>query len=149
MAAEQHDVTIEITCTQPPVEALAGRGPVYLGLQKDKDLVDAEPLNAKRLVFRPVLEARKEGDGTASFHGPFAHGPRNERFIYLVWAIQERGKPTQVFGRIKLHLNHIGWEDIENAGARKKTLRVTLPLTKAKGKPVLASVRPDAARWSL
>jgi hypothetical protein len=149
MTAEQHDVSIEITCTDPPTQALAGRGPVYLGIQQDQDLVEAEPVDAKRIVLRPMLEVRKHDDGTPTFHGPFAHGPRAERFIYLVWAVRERGKPAQVFGRIKLHLNHITWQNIEKAGARKKIIKVTLPLTNAKGKPVMASVRPDAAQWNL
>jgi hypothetical protein len=149
MTAEQHDLSIEITCTNLPKEALADRGPVYLGIQKDDALIDAEPADAKRIVFRPVLEVRKHKDGTPTFQGPFAHGPRDERFIYLVWSVQERGKPAQTFGRVKLHLNHIKWQDVEKAAGRKKPIKVTLPLTNAKGKPVMASVRSDAAEWNL
>jgi hypothetical protein len=149
MAAEQHEVAIEITCTNLPTEGFADRGPVYLGIQKGETLSDPEPANSKRIVFRPLLEVRKHSDGTPTFGGPFAYGPRGERFIYLVWSVQERGKPAQTFGRVKLHLNHIKWQDIQKAATRNKPIKVTLPLTNAKGKPVLASVRSDAAQWNL
>lgn len=52
-------------------------------------------------------------------------------------------------GRIKLHLNHIKWSSVEKADGAGKPIRVTLALTNAKGKPVMASVRPDVAKWEL
>jgi hypothetical protein len=52
-------------------------------------------------------------------------------------------------GRVKLHLNHIEWASAEKAAGGKKAIRVTLDLTNAKGKPVMASVRPDVAKWEL
>ena len=52
-------------------------------------------------------------------------------------------------GRIKLHLNHIKWASVKKAAGMKQPIRVTLALTNAKGKPVMASVRPDAAKWEL
>jgi len=146
MTVEQHDVSIEITCTKPPLKTFFGQGPVYLGIQKGEAVIDTEPVDARHIVFRPVLEVSQHDDGTPTFRGPFAHGPRAERFIYLSWIDQGQGK---LIGRIKLHLSHIKWEDIEKAVARKKPIKVTLPLTDAKGKLVLASVRANAAQWSL
>jgi hypothetical protein len=52
-----------------------------------------------------------------------------------------------MIGRIKLHLNHIEWAAVEMAASRNRPIRVTLSLTNAKGNPVMASVRPDVARW--
>jgi hypothetical protein len=52
-------------------------------------------------------------------------------------------------GRIKLHLNHIRWASVEKAAERSKPIRVTLALTNANGNPVLASLRPDMAKWKL
>ncbi len=57
--------------------------------------------------------------------------------------------PATVAGRIKLHLNHITWAAVETAAKAIKPIRVKLALTNAKGKPVMASLRPDVAEWEL
>jgi hypothetical protein len=56
---------------------------------------------------------------------------------------------TGMVGRIKLHLNHIRWTAVQKGAAGNKSVRVELDLTNAKGKPVMASVRPGAAKWEL
>ena len=122
-------------------------GPVHLGIQRDEAIEQATPADSKRIVFRPVLRVRRNADGSANFLGPYAHGPRAERFIYLNWVVVRGGVPGQRPGRIKLHLNHIDWAHAERAAANDKPIKVTLELTGAKGKPVFASVRPGAARW--
>ena len=142
MATEEHEVTIEILCTRLP-----GQEDILLGIQKDEEFFEPSPTNAKRIVFRPVLRARRNTDGSPNFLGPFAHGPKNERFIYLVWAT---ASPASRFGRVKVHLNHLKWADVEKAVARKKPMKVTLELTRGDGKLVYASVRPPGtAKWTL
>jgi Family of unknown function (DUF5990) len=81
--------------------------------------------------------------------GPFAQGPKAERFIYLNWATANGKALTAMVGRIKLHLNHSKWAAVEKAAERNKPIRVELALTNAKGNPVMASVRPDVAKWEL
>ncbi len=66
-----------------------------------------------------------------------------------MWAILQEGVPVRMVGRIKLHLNHIKWTAVEKAAGGQKPIRVRLTLTNAKGKPVMASVRPDVAQWEL
>ena len=149
MAAEEHEIAIEIICTSLPGIQWDDRGPVSLGIQKGDDLLEPSPANLERIVFRPDFRVRRHADGSANFLGPFAHGPRSERFIYLVWAIMNGSTPVAGLGRVKIHLNHIKWADVESAASRKKPLKATLELTNAKGKPVFASVRPDAAKWEL
>jgi hypothetical protein len=57
---------------------------------------------------------------------------------------------TPMIGRrIKLHLNHIKWVAVEKAAQQNKSIRVKLALTNAKGNPVMASLRPDAAQWKM
>ena len=141
MATEEHEVTVEILCTRLP-----GQKGVLLGIQKDEEFFEPSPTDAKRIVFRPVLRARPNADGSPNFLGPFAHGPKNERFIYLVWATVS---PAARFGRVKVHLNHLKWADIEKAVTRKKPIKVTLELTRDDGKLVYASLRPGAAKWTL
>jgi len=141
MATEEHEVPLEIVCTRLP-----GDKGILLGIQKDEAFFEPAATDVIRIVFRPVLRARRNADGSANFLGPFAHGPKTERFIYLVWATVS---PAARFGRVKLHLNHLKWADVSKAGARKKPIEVTLELTRDDGKLVYASVRPGAAKWEL
>jgi uncharacterized protein DUF5990 len=149
MATEEVEIVIEIVCTDLPGEEWDGHSGLYLGIQCDDQMIESASAGSKRVVFRPVLRARCNIDGSANFLGPFAHGPRTERFIYLVWLVVQRNVPVKMVGRIKLHLNHIQWRSVEKAAGETKPIRVTLALTNAKGKPVMASVRPDVAKWEL
>ena len=146
-AADERELTVEIICTKPPGTDWDGVGPVHLGIQKDETIEQAAPADRARIVFCPVLRVRRNADGSANFLGPYAHGPRAERFIYLNWVVVRGGVPFERLGRIKLHLNHIDWTHAERASANDKPSKVTLELTGAKGKPVFASVRPGAATW--
>jgi len=124
----------------PPVTGYLAEGPPCT-LKKSKS-----PSRSDARTFR-----ERNGAGTAPciFIGAFAHGPRTERFIYLVWAIVHGKLPVRMVGRIKLHLNHIKWASVKNAAGKKQPIRVTLALTDTKDKPVMASVRPNAAKWEL
>ena len=149
MSIEEIEIVIEIVCTNLPGEEWDGHSTLRLGIQRDDEIIEAASAGLTRVVFRPVLRARRNTDGSANFLGAFVHGPRTERFIYLVWAIVQGKLLVRMVGRVKLHLNHIKWASVEKAASGKKSIRVTLDLTNAKGKPVMASVRPDVAKWEL
>ena len=149
MTAQEVEVTIEIICTNPPDAAWATGGTLHLGIQKGDEVLDLSPVNRKRLVFRPVFRVRRHTDGSANFLGPFAHGPRSERFIYLNWLVVNDGAAIGSPGRIKLHLSHIPWSSIESAVGAGKPIRVTLAISNAHRKLIFASVRADTAQWAL
>jgi hypothetical protein len=151
MAEQEHEIAIgiEIVCTKLPGLRWRDRGPIHLGIQQGQEVPELTPANRERIVFHPEFRVRRHTDASANFLGPFAQGPRAERFIYLVWIVMDGNTPAAMLGRVKLHLNHIQWIDVEKAAARKKPIKVTVPLTSAKGGPVFASVRPNAAKWDL
>ena len=149
MTTEETEIVIEIVCMNLPGEDWSGYRPLHLGIQRDNEIIETASAGSRRVVFRPVLRTRRNSDGSANFLGSFAHGPRTERFVYLVWAIVHENIPLRMVGRIKLHLNHIKWATVEKAAHLKKPIRVKLALTNDKGKPVMASVRSDLARWEL
>jgi Family of unknown function (DUF5990) len=76
MTAQEHEVTIEIICTNLPDAAWAGGGTLHLAIQSGDEVLDPTPVNRKRFVFRPVLRVRRHSDSSANFLGPFAHGAR-------------------------------------------------------------------------
>jgi len=144
MAAEELEITIEILCTELPA---AGHSCLHLGIQRDKMVTEAASADSKRIVFRPKLRARRNADGSVNFLGPFAQGPKSERFIYLNWVTANGAVLTGMIGRIKLHLNHIKWAAVEQAAEQNRPIQVRLALTNAKGNPVMASVRANVAKW--
>jgi hypothetical protein len=85
MSIEEIEIVIEIVCANLPGEEWGGHSPLHLGIQKDDQIIETASAGSKRVVFRPVLRARSNIDGSANFIGAFAHGSRTERFIYLVW----------------------------------------------------------------
>jgi hypothetical protein len=56
-------------------------------------------------------------------------------------------------GRIRLHLSHIPWSSIDSAVGTGKaievTIKVTIKLSNASGKPLFASLRADTVQWAL
>jgi Family of unknown function (DUF5990) len=149
MSAEELDITIEVVCSRLPGLQYEGRAPMHLGIQHDKEIIEAAPADRSRIVFRPAFRVRKHSDGSANFLGPFAHGPRDERFIYLNWVIVRNEVIVEQIGRIKLHLSEIEFKDVKRAVARKQPIKVALELTSEKNKPVFASVRADKAEWEM
>jgi hypothetical protein len=104
MSAEQIEVTIEIVCTGLPGN---GSNDLQLGLQREDAITELSPASAKRVVFKPRFRARRNDDGSVNFLGPFAQGPRAERFVYLNWVAKTGEMSATMVGRIKLHLNHV------------------------------------------
>ena len=149
MSVEEHEVAVEIVCTKLPGSTWDERGVAHLGIQKEEEIEDAQRADLERIQFRPTFRVRRHTDGSANFLGPFAHGPRASRFIYLVWTILKGKTPVARAGRIKLMLDHIEWRDVERAAAKGRPMKVTIALTDQKGRPVYASVRADRAKWDL
>ena len=142
MTAQEEKVTVEITCTNPPEATWPGAtGTLCLGIQEGNEVQNLTPINRKQLVFSPTLRVRRHTDGSANFLGPFAHGPRTERFIYLNWVVMNDGVFTAAPGRIKVHLSQIPWSRIDTAVRTGKPIKLTFPISKPDGKLVFASVR--------
>ena len=81
------------------------------------------------------------------FAGPFVHGQRGDRFLYLSWGVLERGGGEgrgtfTMFRRAKVHLDALDAAALEGAVVEGR-LKMT-----ADGGPVCASVRPPAIRWT-
>ena len=141
MTVQEQEVTIEITCTSPPEGGWAGAaGTLCLGIQKGNEVQELTPVNRKRLVFSPALRVRRHTDGSANFLGPFAQGPRTERFIYLNWVVVNDGAFSAAPGRIKVHLSQIPWSRVETAARTGKPIKLSFPISKRDGKLVFASV---------
>ncbi len=125
-------MTIRLECRDLP-QSCEGRIGISLGVQCRKEVEQVVPASARKAVFEIPVTVRDE-----DFFGPYVHGPRGERFIYLVWSDQEG-----MFRRAKIQLLNIPAELM-----KKDVVVGRLSMTDKKGGPLCASVRPPLIDWS-
>jgi hypothetical protein len=106
---------------------LPGIGEITVGVQKGRETVDRVRGDADRAVFEFEIGVR-DGDP----RGPYVHGRRGERFLYLVWE-----RDGVMFRRAKLMLAPV---DLTAEGVTGELL-----LTDSCGGPVCAQTR---VTWS-
>lgn len=122
---------------------------VHLGVQKGKEVVDLVPADAPSAAFDLTIERTGDGEGSGSrdvdFRGPYVHGKRGDRFLYLSWVDVDpaTGAPA-MFSRVKLMLAAVP----ADVAARAAAIHGRLSLTRPDGRLVAASVRPPAITWT-
>jgi hypothetical protein len=57
------------------------REPVYLGIQKGDEVIEAVPADQKQVMFRPRFKIARQPDGSPNFLGKFAKGTSREMFF--------------------------------------------------------------------
>jgi hypothetical protein len=98
-------------------------GPDDFGLQDKAGLLHPGGLGADSVVsFAFSLEVKDDDAVAPNFLGDFAHGPRNDRFLYLGW----RNRTGEFAQRLKLPLNAIGWDAVRRARETGEALSCVL-----------------------
>ncbi len=150
----EKELTIEVVCRHLPgicFDDLQGPGekrePIYLGIQKGNEVIEAVPGDRKQVTFRPKFKIGQQQDGSPNFLGPFAKGTPQERFFYLSWGVMDKELHFKMFRRAKIHLNHLTWVQVREAVSRNRPLRVIIDMTGKGGGPICASIRKDRAEW--
>lgn len=141
------ELTIEVICRQLPGIRFADYEPVYLGIQKGNEVIEAVPGDRKQVTFRSTFRIAKQPDGSPNFLGAFAKGTPQERFFYLSWGVMDKTGHFEMFRRAKIHLNHLTWDQVSAAVKHNRPLKVTIGMTGKKGDPICASIRKDRADW--
>jgi hypothetical protein len=131
---------------------LPGRAPhgsaqanVHVGIQRRDEVISLVPADAETAAWE-VEVVTKDGP---DFGGPFIHGRRGARFVYLSWGSVGPDGGFHSFRRAKIHPADAGAELVASAIAGPGVLVVRLGLTDAKGGPVCATVRPPLVTWSV
>ena len=87
-----------------------------------------------------VRVKRNANSGNPNFLGPWVHGPTEARHLYLNWEGAEDQVRVQ-FGRTKIHLAAITWEQIEAVSqVSGGVLEARVSGVDRKGAPACASV---------
>jgi hypothetical protein len=151
------DLTVEVVCHNLPGSCFKDshnpddgvREPIYLGIQKGDEVIEAVPGDRKQVIFRPTFRVTKQPDGSPNFLGPFAKGTPQERFFYLSWGVKDKNGSFAMFRRAKIHLNHLTWNQVSKAVSSNRPLSVRIDMTGKNGDPICASIRKDRADWRL
>lgn len=116
---------------------------VHVGIQKGDDVVDLVPGDAPSAVF-DISIVRRDDDG--DFRGPYVHGKKGDRFLYLSWGdVDPDTGDFRMFRRAKVMLAAIPTGVLRDS---TRSLEAFVALTDAKGGPRCAALRPPEITWA-
>jgi hypothetical protein len=82
------------------------------------------------------------------FRGPFVHGEKGMRFVYLSWGELGADGGFSMFRRAKLHLSAIDPGDLaESLDSDAPAVEGSLDLTDDGGGPICGSAASEKLRW--
>lgn len=147
-APVKRPLRIRIEGVSLPGRTFCEHGHVHVAVQCRSDAADPVPGDAAEAVFEFDVDVLAGDDGGWDFRGPYVHGKRGERFLYLTWGDLPPGGAFAMFRRAKLHLSCLDPELVAAAAEPAHRLVARLSLTDARGGPRCASLRPPAITWS-
>jgi hypothetical protein len=125
---------------------------VHVGVQRRSDVVDLVPGDAPSAEWSFEVTTRPGDSSTTDsvdIGGPFVHGRKGDRFLYLSWGTLDASSAFAMFRRAKLHLADVDPALIRSAIDGSHVLVARLPLTDHCGDPVCARVRPPILEWTV
>jgi hypothetical protein len=125
------------------------REPVYVGIQRKTEVIDLVPGNAPRAEFNFSVDVSSGSGVDLDFRGPFVHGERGKRFLYLSWGEVGGDGNFTMFRRAKLPLTSIKREDILGALSSASTLECAINLTDEARGPICGTIINRAAEWRM
>ena len=129
----------------PPGHNFPGYSNVHVGMQTKRrppELLDLQSADANEVTW--TIDCQVDG---SDVRGPYIQGRPGERFIYLNWGSVDGDGRMDMFRRAKLMLADVP-AAVLDASAASGLLVGRLGLTDGKGRPLCASVRPPAVRWT-
>ena len=126
-------VEIRIVGTRLPGRCFEEFDNVHVGIQRAKDVVDRQPGDSAEVRFEFEVTV-VQTPGGADFRGPYVHGVRGARFLYLSWGNLTPDGSWSMFRRAKLPLR-----DVPSAAA----IATAVELTDTRGGPRCATVPVD------
>jgi hypothetical protein len=116
---------------------------VHVGVQRKQDPVDLIPGDKPTPTWTFRIDVRPPVDGAPDFGGPYVHGRRGERFLYLTWGTVA-GEVFHMFRRAKLVFADCPDEALADA-LDQGGLHIRVRMRDGKGNPRCARVRD--AEW--
>lgn len=120
---------------------------IHVGMQRGKEVIDLVPGDAREAVFAFTICALHSDDGQIDFRGPFVHGKRGARFLYLSWGELLPDGQFRMFRRAKMQLSALAELDLADAEGASMVIEAVVNLTGPRGDPICASLRPPQISW--
>jgi Family of unknown function (DUF5990) len=134
-------------CADPRPDGLVYEN-VHVGVQQRKDVVDLVPADATTAEWNLRIETVTK-DGALDFRGPFVHGKRGDRFLYLSWGTVDHNGGFEMFRRAKLMFDAVPDDVLRSAKTPGHRLVGTVNMTQEDGMPRCAATRPPAIEWTV
>ena len=135
---------VKILAIEPPFAASDG---VLFGMQAKREVDDPVPA-VETTDFDIDVEAKAVEPAGHDFRGPWVHGRKGDRFLYLSWGLPGPADPFVMFARAKLKLADIPPELIDGSRAGDDIIVCEVQATNEKGHPASGTIRPPRVRWS-
>jgi hypothetical protein len=137
----ERTVRLRVICAPMPPRTFGGRTEIELAMQYLKELRPGVEREDGSMQFKCEVRVKRNAkNGHPNFLGPWVHGPAEARHLYLNWQGTE-GQERVQFGRMKIHLASITWEQIEAVSQLPGgVLQATVSGVDRKGAPACASV---------
>ena len=135
------------TCADPRAGGLEYEN-VHVGVQRRKDVVDLVPGDAPDAEWNLTVDTVTK-DGALDQRGPFVHGKRGDRFLYLSWGTVDDADHFEMFRRAKLMFDAVPDELLRTVQAPGHRLVGTVRMQHDDGMPRCAAVRPPVIEWTV
>jgi hypothetical protein len=132
-------INIILKCVHFPGIAFDDKHPVFVGVQRGKEIVDAVPGDTDVAMWTLPVQVKGGRDGKPDFTGPSVYGKPGDRFIYVVWFENVGG--GERFRRAKIKLSHLTWDQV--AG----DIEAELTMTDGRGTPISGTVKKEWIQW--
>jgi uncharacterized protein DUF5990 len=130
--------------------ALVDREPVYVGMQRKREVVGLVPGDAPRAVFDFAVDVISGPGEGLDFRGPFVHGEKGSRFVYLSWGGLGADGGFTMFRRAKLHLSAIAPRELARLlDSEAPVVEGSLDLTDDGGGPICGGAASEKLRWQV
>lgn len=139
-------IHIQLICSNFPQLPSEGRTNIYLGIQKQQEILEETPMSASEKAFLIPVKTSEGKDGSPNFTGPYVFGKTGDKFLYLVW-FTKTVVGDQRFRRAKIKLRDLSWSSIHYAREQQVPITARIQLTDAKGGPICASLKPPYIEW--
>lgn len=123
--------------------------PVHIGTQRGKEVIDLVAGDAPEAIFSFTINAVSGDDAQLDFRGPFVHGKKGARFLYLSWGVLLPDGQFHMFRRAKLLLSALTELGLTGRHETGTTIEAVVNLTGSRGDPVCASLKPPQIRWRM
>ncbi|MDX1933858.1 MAG: DUF5990 family protein [Capsulimonadales bacterium] len=138
------EILLTLRCHSLPSGQWGGHTALRVGVQERDMIVQDAPVTDEPLVFTmPVRMTVAPATEEIDFGGPFVHGRRGERFLYLCWGERDAAGNWHGVRRAKIPLARLDRGRLL-AALRQPTIEFSLRCVDAKGGPICATVPPDA-----